>query len=90
MSPTHQFAVIGLGRFGERLAKELADAGAEVIAVDRRPELVERIRDRVALAVCLDATDAEALRAQGLDEQASHHFLRAIERGLESSQTHYD
>jgi tetratricopeptide (TPR) repeat protein len=32
----------------------------------------------------------KALRAQGRDEQASHHFLRAIELGLESSQTHYD
>jgi tetratricopeptide (TPR) repeat protein len=32
----------------------------------------------------------KALRAQGLDEQASHHFLRAIESGLESTQTHYD
>jgi len=62
------FAVIGLGRFGVRLATSLADAGAEVIAIDRNRELVDRIKDRVALAVCLDATDEEALRTQGIDK----------------------
>jgi trk system potassium uptake protein TrkA len=63
-----RFAVIGLGRFGMRLAIELADAGAEVIAVDRDREIVEQIRDRVTLAVCLDATDEQALLAQGIDK----------------------
>lgn len=61
------FAVIGLGRFGYRLATLLADSGAEVIAIDRRRELVEAIRDSVTVAVCLDSTDEEALRAQGVD-----------------------
>ena len=63
-----RFAVIGLGRFGMRLATLLADAGAEVIAVDSRRDLVDDARDRVALAVCLDATDAEALKSQGIDK----------------------
>jgi len=68
MSVTHRFAVIGMGRFGHRLAKQLASAGAEVIAVDRDPHLIDKVRDEVALAVCLDATDEDALRAQGLDK----------------------
>ena len=63
-----RFAVIGLGRFGTRLATLLAEAGADVIAIDRHRELVESIRDQVAVAVCLDSTDAEALRAQGIDK----------------------
>ena len=63
-----RFAVIGLGLFGRRLAELLAEAGAEVIAVDSRRELVEAIRDRVTLAVCLDSTDEEALRSQGIDK----------------------
>ena len=63
-----RFAVIGLGRFGMRLAMQLADAGAEVIAIDRDPEIVEEIKDRVALAVSLDATDEQALLAQGIDK----------------------
>ena len=59
-----RFLVIGLGRFGRRLAQALTEAGQEVIAVDIRDELVEQARDKVALAVCLDATDPEALKTQ--------------------------
>ena len=63
-----KFAVIGLGRFGMRLARLLADAGKQVIAIDRRRELVEAIRDRVDRAVALDSTDEQALRAQGIEK----------------------
>lgn len=68
MSPANRFAIIGMGRFGERLARGLAAAGAEVIAVDKRPDLLDEIRDSVTLAVALDATDEQALIAQGLDK----------------------
>jgi len=60
--------VIGLGRFGMRLATQLADAGEEVIAIDRNPEIIEAVKDRVALAVSLDATDEQALLAQGIEK----------------------
>ena len=60
-----RFMVIGLGRFGQRLAQALTEAGHEVIAIDKREELVERVRDEVALAVCLDATDPDPLKSQG-------------------------
>jgi trk system potassium uptake protein TrkA len=63
-----RFAVIGLGRFGRRLAILLGEAGAEVIAVDLDREHIEDIRDRVTMAVCLDATDEDALRNQGIDK----------------------
>lgn len=63
-----RYAVIGLGRFGYRLAVLLSRAGAEVVAVDGDRSRVEDIRDSVALAVCLDATDEQALRTQGLDK----------------------
>jgi trk system potassium uptake protein TrkA len=59
-----RFLVVGLGRFGRRLAQQLTQAGHEVIAADLREELVERVRDEVALAVCMDATDAEPLKSQ--------------------------
>lgn len=62
------FAVIGLGRFGSRLAASLAQAGHDVIAIDQNPEIVQDMRDRVTLAVSLDATDEDALRAQGVDK----------------------
>ena len=63
-----RFAVIGLGRFGSRLAKNLAASGAEVIAVDRDRMIVEELRDQVTLAIALDATDEQALRVQGVDQ----------------------
>jgi trk system potassium uptake protein TrkA len=63
-----RYAVIGLGRFGRKLATLLAEAGAEVIAVDRQKESVDAIRDTVALAVALDSTDREALRVQGIHQ----------------------
>ncbi len=62
------FAVIGLGRFGMRLAMLLSQAGAEVIAIDRRKDIIDEVRDEVTLAVCLDSTNEEALRAQGIDK----------------------
>jgi len=63
-----RFAVIGLGRFGKKLAIALAMSGAEVIAADKDRDEIELIRDQVSLAVRLDSTDEEALKAQGIDK----------------------
>jgi len=63
-----RFAVIGLGRFGQKLATALTLSGAEVIAVDKNREIVELIADQVGHAVRLDSTDEDALKAQGIDE----------------------
>ncbi len=63
-----RFAVIGLGRFGSRLAKNLAASGAEVIAIDRDRRIVEELRDQVTLAIAMDATDEQALKIQGIDQ----------------------
>lgn len=51
-----------------RLARYLANAGAEVVAVDAHESLVEQIRDEVDRAVCMDATKEDALRAQGIQD----------------------
>ena len=63
-----RFAVIGLGRFGKKLAVALAMSGAEVIAIDKEREIIEDIRDQVSHAVRLDSTDAEAMLAQGVNK----------------------
>jgi trk system potassium uptake protein TrkA len=63
-----RFAVIGLGRFGKKLAIALAMSGAEVIAIDKNRDEIELIRDQVSHAVRLDSTDEEALKAQGIDK----------------------
>lgn len=63
-----RYAVIGLGRFGAKLATELSRRGAEVIAIDEQADVIEAIRDKVSMAVRLDATDVDALRSQGVDQ----------------------
>lgn len=63
-----QIAVIGLGNFGSNLARELAEEGAQVIAVDRDKEKVEALKDTATYAVTLNATDEDALKATSIDE----------------------
>jgi len=63
-----QFAVIGLGRFGTKVAETLADKGAEVLAIDENEDLIQRISDTVTRAVVANGTDEAALRACGVQE----------------------
>lgn len=56
-----QALVVGLGQFGMALARSLADVGVEVLAVDRDRDRVERAAEDVADALCLDATDEDAI-----------------------------
>lgn len=63
-----RFAVIGLGQFGQAIAKALARRGAEVLAIDSDPEVVDDIADRVAYAVAMDATDKKALIANDITD----------------------
>lgn len=65
---TRQIAVIGLGTFGNQLARLLAAREAEVIAIDSDMARVEDIKDSVDAAVCLNANQERALRAQGLGD----------------------
>jgi trk system potassium uptake protein TrkA len=61
-----QFAVIGLGAFGNALAKKLSDEGAYVIAIDNNMEHIDRVKDFVSDAICFDATDQELLENHGI------------------------
>ncbi len=78
-----KIAVLGLGRFGMRLARELGASGLEVIAADRNGRLVDEIKDHVTVAVQMDMTDEEAMRAQSIGEVDV--CVVAIGEGLESS-----
>ena len=62
------YAIIGLGRFGRMLAELLSADGAEVIAVDLNPAIIENIKDKVTVAVRMDSTDEKALLTQGIDK----------------------
>ncbi|HRZ14641.1 MAG TPA: TrkA family potassium uptake protein [Candidatus Omnitrophota bacterium] len=59
-------AVIGLGRFGSTVARELTDRGAHVIAIDAHKQRVDDIKESVTYAVVADATDEQALRGIGV------------------------
>ncbi|MDD3410446.1 MAG: TrkA family potassium uptake protein [Eubacteriales bacterium] len=63
---SRQFLVLGLGRFGESVAKSLCQLGHEVLAVDADAELVEGIAPYVTQAMQLDATDESALQSLGV------------------------
>lgn len=59
------FLVVGLGRFGSSVARELYKLGNEVLAIDIDEDTVQKIAPFVTHAVCTDARDESALNALG-------------------------
>lgn len=62
------YVVIGLGRFGQTLARQLCMLGAEVLAIDVSNDLVQQVAEDVTHAVVGDARDKEVLRALGVKD----------------------
>ncbi|WP_294795829.1 TrkA family potassium uptake protein [uncultured Fenollaria sp.] len=60
------FVIIGLGRFGMALSKELSRIGHEVLAIDYDPALISEVADYVTHAVEADAKNEMALKEIGL------------------------
>ena len=58
-----QFAVIGIGRFGESLISELVRLGHEVLAIDTDENRVDDIASIATQAVQADAMDEKVLKA---------------------------
>lgn len=58
--------VIGLGRFGSEVARQLHAMGCEVLAMDVMSDLVQQIAPEVTHAVVADAQDKEVLKALGI------------------------
>jgi trk system potassium uptake protein TrkA len=65
--------IVGLGRFGESLARGLVEQGIEVLAVDFDEEIVQRLSGDLPNIVQADATSARALRQIGAEQ-----FTRAV------------
>jgi len=63
---TKQFAVIGIGRFGENLTKELTRMGHEVLAIDMDEERVNDAVDFATHAVQADTMDTQVLQTLGI------------------------
>ena len=62
------YAVIGLGRFGAKIATSLYEYGMDVIAIDINEEYVNAIADSVTRAVTADAKNKNELKRLGIAE----------------------
>lgn len=60
-----QYAVFGLGSFGESVAVTLQVLGCEVVVVDNHMERIEDISPYVSYAVQADIEDPEVIRSLG-------------------------
>ena len=58
--------LIGLGRFGRHIAKQLNQLGHEIMAVDWNEERVDKALPFVTNAQIGDSTNAEFLRSLGI------------------------
>jgi trk system potassium uptake protein TrkA len=63
-----QVAVLGLGRFGSAVARELTRLGHDVLAIDASEKIAQDLAPEVSLAVQADITDEDALRDLGLGQ----------------------
>jgi len=61
-----QYVVIGLGRFGSSLSKELIKLGHEVLGIDRDEEKVDEMSGALTHTVVADATDEDVLKSLGI------------------------
>lgn len=75
--------VIGLGRFGTSVSISLSRLGHEVLGIDRNPELVQAISERVTHVVEADATNVDTLRRLGIQE--FEHAVVGVGTDVEAS-----
>ena len=86
-----KYIIIGLGNYGHMLAEELSALGHEVIGADVSASRVDSIKEKIATAFVLDATDEQALAVlplNGVDvvvvallkqQKVEHIYARAID-----------
>ena len=61
------YAVLGLGRYGLKVADTVSKTGTTVIVADSDSEKIDNIGGRFTAAMSFDMTNAEALREMGLE-----------------------
>ena len=66
MSIHQTYAVLGLGRYGRAIAKELVESGAEVLAVDTDEEIVNEAITDIPFCKCADFTEPEVIKQLGI------------------------
>lgn len=78
-----EFAVIGLGRFGGSICRELSREGMEVLALDLDEDKVNEYKDIASHAVIADSTDENVLKELGL--RNIDHVIVAIGDNIQAS-----
>lgn len=63
---TTAYGIVGLGRFGEALARELAKSGAELLVIDRDEERVQEMRELTENALVVNTLDKKTLAETGI------------------------
>ncbi len=66
MKTNNSYAVLGLGRYGYAVAKELVESGAEVLVVDSQEDVINDVVDEFPLCKCADITDEGAIAQLGI------------------------
>lgn len=62
------FIVLGLGNFGASLGLRLVEDGHEVIGVDKKPDLVNLLKERLTHTIALDTADEVSVQRLPLQE----------------------
>lgn len=77
------YAVLGLGRYGTAVARELVDNGCEVIAIDLDQKLVNDAAAYIPICKCADVTDPEVI--ERLDIGSIDTVIISMASNLEAS-----
>ncbi|WP_284140960.1 MULTISPECIES: TrkA family potassium uptake protein [unclassified Virgibacillus] len=78
-----EFAVIGLGRFGGSICRELCMEGMEVLAIDNDEDKVNEYKNIASHAVIADSTDEATLKEIGIKN--IDHVIVAIGDNIQAS-----
>lgn len=63
-----KYIVIGLGRFGSKLASVLTEKGHEVIGIDHHAGRLDELKDVITTVMTLDSTNKNAISSLPLDD----------------------
>ncbi|TFJ94506.1 potassium channel family protein [Lentibacillus salicampi] len=77
------YAVIGLGRFGGSICKELSSEGMQVLAIDADEDKINEYKNIASHAVIADSTDEATLKDLGIKN--IDHVIVAIGDNIQAS-----
>ncbi|MDN7244330.1 TrkA family potassium uptake protein [Planococcus shenhongbingii] len=78
-----EFVVIGLGRFGGSIVRELIEQDADVMAIDNDTERVDEYASIATQAIVADTTDEAVLKSLGI--RNFEHVIVAIGENIQAS-----